>query len=188
MANPNGNPQNLDPVKSKKEAIKRGRNGGKKSGEVRRQRKQAKECMNLILKLDAKGKKSKELMSNLGIEDKEQQNIMLLMSTLFMKAATTGEPNAVKAVLEIAGEWEERQGDTKPEININISAATKEDVTEEQGVIVIDIDVKVNPAYLPYMNKTQFNQIFFGGASSGKSYFLGQKIAIDNLNGCNYLC
>ncbi len=31
-------------------------------------------------------------------------------------------------------------------------------------------------------------QIFFGGASSGKSYFLGQKIALDNLNGCNYLC
>lgn len=52
----------------------------------------------------------------------------------------------------------------------------------------MNIDVKVNPAYLPYMNKPQFNQIYFGGSSSGKSYFLGQKIALDNLNGCNYLC
>lgn len=31
-------------------------------------------------------------------------------------------------------------------------------------------------------------QIFFGGSSSGKSYFLGgQKIVIDNMNGANYL-
>lgn len=133
MANPNGNPQNLQPVKSKKEAIKRGRNGGKKSGEVRRQRKQAKECMNMLLSLDAKGKKSKELMTNLGIKDKDQQNIMLLMSTLFMKAATSGEPNAVKAVLEIAGELEEKQaGETKPEININVMAATAEDMDREE--------------------------------------------------------
>lgn len=133
MANPKGNPQNLQPVKSKKEATKRGRNGGKKSGEVRRQRKQAKECMNMLLSLDAKGRKSKELMTNLGIADKEQQNIMLLMSTLFMKAATTGEPNAVKAVLEIAGELEEKQagGNEKPVININVSEATIEDTKEQ---------------------------------------------------------
>lgn len=52
---------------------------------------------------------------------------------------------------------------------------------------IIDIDVKVNPAYLPYMNKKQFTQIFFGGSSSGKSYFLAQKVVLDNLNGANYL-
>lgn len=52
----------------------------------------------------------------------------------------------------------------------------------------MQIDIRVNPAYLPYMNKPQFNQIYFGGSSSGKSYFLGQKIALDNLNGVNYLC
>ena len=132
MANPNGNPQNLRPVKTKKEAKKRGSNGGKKSGEVRRQRKQAKECMEMILSLDVKGEKSKQLMRNLGIEDKDQQNIMLLMSTLFMKAATTGEPNAVKAVLEIAGELEEKQGDTTPSININVVAATAADMDDEE--------------------------------------------------------
>lgn len=50
------------------------------------------------------------------------------------------------------------------------------------------IDVKVNPAYLPYMDKKQFTQIFFGGSSSGKSFFLAQKIVIDNLKGVNWLC
>lgn len=52
----------------------------------------------------------------------------------------------------------------------------------------MNVDVKVNPAYLPYMNKPQFNQIFYGGSSSGKSFFLAQKIVIDNLNGVNWLC
>lgn len=52
----------------------------------------------------------------------------------------------------------------------------------------MDIVVKENPAYLPYMNKPQFLQIFFGGSSSGKSFFITDKIVIDTLNGVNWLC
>ena len=37
------------------------------------------------------------------------------------------------------------------------------------------------------MNKPQFMQIFFGGSSSGKSYFICQKIVVDNMNGVNWL-
>ena len=51
----------------------------------------------------------------------------------------------------------------------------------------IDIDVKVNPAYLPFLDKPQFMQIYFGGSSSGKSFFICQKIVIDNLKGANWL-
>lgn len=51
----------------------------------------------------------------------------------------------------------------------------------------MNIDVKVNPAYLPYLDKPQFTQIYYGGSSSGKSYFLAQKTVLDNLNGTNYL-
>ena len=52
----------------------------------------------------------------------------------------------------------------------------------------IDINVVMNPAYIPYLNKEQFLQIFFGGSSSGKSYVLSDKIVIDNMDGCNWLC
>lgn len=55
-------------------------------------------------------------------------------------------------------------------------------------VNLLNIDVKINPAYMDYLNKPQFNQIFFGGSSSGKSYFLAQKIVLDNLAGVNWLC
>lgn len=52
----------------------------------------------------------------------------------------------------------------------------------------MNVNVKVNPAYLPYLDKKQFTQIFYGGSSSGKSFFLCQKIVLDNLNGVNWLC
>lgn len=54
--------------------------------------------------------------------------------------------------------------------------------------MTLDIDVKENLAYIPYFNKPQFLQIFFGGSSSGKSFFITDKIVIDTLNGCNWLC
>lgn len=52
----------------------------------------------------------------------------------------------------------------------------------------MNINVKVNPVYLPHLNKHHFVQIYYGGSSSGKSYFLSQKIVLDNLNGVNWLC
>lgn len=50
------------------------------------------------------------------------------------------------------------------------------------------IRVKTNPAYLPYGNKPQFLQIFYGGSSSGKSFFITDKIVAECFSGVNYLC
>lgn len=126
-----GNINNLQPVKSKEEARERGRNGGIKSQQVQRERRKAKECMNMILSLDAKGEKSRKMMAQMGIADEEQQNIMLLMTTMFAKAVSTGDPSAVKAILEIAGDMQgDKAQDTKPVININVAAATKADAEE----------------------------------------------------------
>lgn len=51
----------------------------------------------------------------------------------------------------------------------------------------MNVDVKVNPVYLSYLNKPQFNQIYYGGSSSGKSYFLATKVVLDNISGVNWL-
>lgn len=48
-------------------------------------------------------------------------------------------------------------------------------------------NIYVNDAYLPYLEATQYTQIYFGGSSSGKSYFLAQRTVMDNVNGYNYL-
>lgn len=48
-------------------------------------------------------------------------------------------------------------------------------------------NIYINDSYLPYLNASQYTQIFFGGSSSGKSYFLAQRTVMDNCNGYNYL-
>lgn len=51
----------------------------------------------------------------------------------------------------------------------------------------MNINIKANKVYLPYYNKPQFIQIYYGGSSSGKSYFLASKVVLDVIQGANYL-
>lgn len=51
----------------------------------------------------------------------------------------------------------------------------------------INIDININPVYFDYINAKQRLQVFFGGSSSGKSYFLSQRCVINNMRGANYL-
>lgn len=44
-----------------------------------------------------------------------------------------------------------------------------------------------NAIYLPYLINDTRTQIFFGGSSSGKSYFLAQRTTLDVMQGRNYL-
>lgn len=56
-------------------------------------------------------------------------------------------------------------------------------------MINLNISKKVfNPVYYPYLEYTAPTEIFYGGSSSGKSYFLAQRTVIDMLKGGhNYL-
>lgn len=51
----------------------------------------------------------------------------------------------------------------------------------------LPVNMTMNNRYMLYLDKTQPTQIFYGGSSSGKSYFLAQKIVKDNLEGVNWL-
>jgi phage terminase large subunit len=52
----------------------------------------------------------------------------------------------------------------------------------------MDLDLKINKTYLPYLKDDRRTQIFFGGSSSGKSVFLAQRCLVDLLKGGrNYL-
>ncbi len=123
---------NLKPVTSSDEAKELGRNGGIKSGQARRARKQARECMEIILKSKVTEEKHIEILSRMGIKEKDRQNIMLLMASLFYKGVSTGDSNTVKAILEISGDLDNGQQETQsPQINITVSAATAEDIENE---------------------------------------------------------
>lgn len=57
-------------------------------------------------------------------------------------------------------------------------------------MIRVDIpkpDAVFNPIYIPQLRNKKRIQIYFGGSSSGKSFFLAQRSVIDVLSGRNYL-
>lgn len=122
---------NLKPVTSSDEAKKRGRNGGIKSGQTKRARKQARECMELILKSEVTRDEHIKILSSMGIEEEDRQNIMLLMASLFYKGVSTGDSNVIKTILEISGDLDQQQETQAPQINITVSAATADDIENE---------------------------------------------------------
>lgn len=85
----------------------------------------------MILSLDVTGENNKKFMSQLGIEDEEQQNIMLLMARMYVKAAATGDASAIAKILEIAGDLEANTAEkSAPTINISVQPATEKDVED----------------------------------------------------------
>lgn len=100
------NEQNLKPIKtlSTEEAKKRGRNGGKRSGEVRRERKRLKEYMLLLLDLPVSDTKDFNKLSKMGVPVESIDNKMMLAAALFKKAVTQGDVAAVKEIRNIIGD------------------------------------------------------------------------------------
>lgn len=102
MAKKGGAPENLDPVRSKDEAKKRGRNGGLKSGVVRRNKRDAKNAMKHLLDLAAKGT-LKDNLTALGIESDDQTNMMALQARMFTMAMQ-GNLQAYEKIMKLIGD------------------------------------------------------------------------------------
>lgn len=47
--------------------------------------------------------------------------------------------------------------------------------------------LEINDAYIPFIDAPQRTQIFYGGSSSGKSFFIAQRVIMDVIKGRNYL-
>ena len=101
MANAKGNPDNLKPVRSKDEAKKRGAAGGKKSGETRRKKRDAKQAISLLLGMAAKDNLEKNL-KQLGYDVEDLTNMNALMARMFTKAMS-GDVAAFKALMDYGG-------------------------------------------------------------------------------------
>ena len=54
--------------------------------------------------------------------------------------------------------------------------------------MILEVNPKIfNPVYIPFINSETRIQIFFGGSSSGKSYFIAGRVVLDTLKGRNTL-
>lgn len=111
MAKKGGAPENLKPVRSKEEAKKRGRNGGKKSGEVRRRKRDAQQAAKLILNLPCTEAMQKNLKA-MAVDEEDYTNRVALFARAFAQAMT-GDVRAMQFIIDIAGETPQHQLEVK---------------------------------------------------------------------------
>ena len=107
------NDENLIPTtkRTKKEVREMTTKGGKRSGEVRRQRKTQREQLQLLLSLPLKNPKAVEQIKNLGIEDTEINNQMAMnvaMFNLILKGGK-GAVQAYNSINDLIGDNEKRK-------------------------------------------------------------------------------
>jgi len=95
--------ENLIPLnkRTKSEQRKIQSKAGKKSGEVRREKKQLKDCMSTLLGLDIKDPQMLNTFEQMGIDDKS--NKMLVTLGLF-NAAVSGDVKAFKEIRNLIDE------------------------------------------------------------------------------------
>jgi len=116
MAMKGGNPQNLDPVRTKDEARKRGKAGGIASARARRERKSLRETAEILLKMpmkngkidDLNGIESLDEIISKGKDGKMTVNLTLQDMTMIatVRKAMDGDMRAMEILMDITGERE----------------------------------------------------------------------------------
>ena len=93
--------QNLKPF-TKENAAEMGRKGGAASQKVQKKKKKLKQCLAAILELEP-SERNKEELIDMGLEDDELSNQMLLAATMFNKA-TRGDVRAAEFIRDLTGQ------------------------------------------------------------------------------------
>lgn len=93
--------QNLKPF-TKENAAEMGRKGGAASQKVQKKKKKLKQCLAAILELEP-SERNKEKLIDMGLENDELSNQMLLAATMFNKA-TRGDVRAAEFIRDLTGQ------------------------------------------------------------------------------------
>lgn len=98
--------KDLIPVRTKEEAKARGRNGGIKSGEVRRQKKSMREMAKAIMEASVSKQMDsvRDTLSRMGIEENDMTYQAAVVVRLIQKAMVDGDTGAVRILGELTGE------------------------------------------------------------------------------------
>lgn len=101
-----------------------------------------KENLETLLQMKVSNSKQKNILKELGIQDEDMTNQMLLMVALFRKGMT-GDVSAIKQVAEMMEEVGVNLGVSSPQgnITININSKSRDDV-EEYKVQEQEVDIR----------------------------------------------
>lgn len=96
--------KDLKPVRTKEEAKERGRNGGIKSGEVRRAKKTMRETAKALMAMEVVGDKNKRNLEAFGIQKGDQNYQTAVVVRLMQKALVEGDTSAIRLIGELTGD------------------------------------------------------------------------------------
>lgn len=174
------NEQNLMPIelvnsrRTREQHSEDSRRAGKKSAEVRRQRKAMQETMKMILNLDLPECETKELYRNMGVED-EDLNIQTSILIEQTKKAMNGNLDSAKFCRDTAGEY--------------IGAEPEKEEQEHYKVCIPakDIPPAFINVYRNIINHDYEEYILRGGRASLKSSFVSE-VAVELLENYPNMC
>lgn len=158
------NEQNLIPFNKRTESEQRetASKGGKKSGEVRRQKKKMKETMNMLLSLDLPESEGKEKLKQIGIED-EDLNVQTAILMQQAQKAMAGNLDSAKFVKDVSDE---------------LGLVKVEDEEQKYKVLIPARDLP--PAFIniyrDVINHRYLEYFLEGGRASLKSTFVSEVI------------
>ena len=122
------NNENLKPVQTKNEARERGRNGGKKSGEVRRRKADFRKTLNLLLTAEIDSPEWTPVLEALGLESTLESAMLAAQ----IKKAMNGNTKAAYFVAQYAGQSPEPEENIRNrEADTELKRARKQAVTGE---------------------------------------------------------
>ena len=98
--------KDLIPVRSKEEAKTRGRNGGLKSGEARRQKKNMREMAKSLMEASVSKQMGnvRDTLKRMGIDENDMTYQAAVVVRMIQKAMVDGDVNAVRVLGELTGE------------------------------------------------------------------------------------
>jgi hypothetical protein len=110
------NEKNLKPIRTESEAREKGRNGGKKSGQVRREKSTIKKILNELLDKQIKDSPQfAKLASKMGVEsDKPVKDIFTMVCLL--NSVKNGNLSDLERLAKLLGEDLETQADTSKDM------------------------------------------------------------------------
>ena len=98
--------KDLKPVRTKAEAKERGRNGGIKSGEARRQKKNMREMAKSLMDTTVSSQMTnvRDTLSRMGVDKNDMTYQTAVVVRLIQKAMVDGDTNAIRVLAELTGD------------------------------------------------------------------------------------
>lgn len=97
------NIENLKMFGSEREPRGPGRKGGKKSGVVRRQKRDMRQVTRILLDLPATEESAIKILESMGIPESEHTNLMVVVVRIFQELLATGNVRAAEFLRDTAG-------------------------------------------------------------------------------------